>query len=413
MKAGLLFASLPMASATFGKDTYAMSHPFAWKAFMEEYFPTAENMVQSNSTSTCVEWAKLCMDDGHMTACSGPQGNFQIHSVGAYKRDAGEKPMEQLEAEFSQAMGNMKQYDPYFEYHMAMLTEDLDSYVSAFDSGSVPYFASTWTDPSSKKQYKSVLVQTPGSLASGAGSLLNIELLGASSMLLEARSGLHQHELPRASSEALAAAQSHLAAAPRKFGANGKPVVAKVHRSFASSDLSRDSSYFESALQGSKDYETKTAAGKVYGGKMVIGDTTEVRYVEPSAVTQGPVSVAAWEEYQVKLHNTCFDTDQNEGFDRLADNHIGHALGSISLDKYIKGQKAAGLPYRFYGGGGGASGGSSFMFYMYAANGWGCQVIGSCKDSSLCPSASPGGYDMCTQGIKGHCSKDGAADVTV
>merc|ERR1719174_462365 len=177
MKAVLLFSSLAMASAHFGKDTYAMSHPFAWKAFMETYFPTAENMVESNSTSNCVEWVKLCMDDGHMTSCSGPQGNFQLHSVGAYKRDAGEKSMEQLEAEFTQSMGNMKQYDPYFEYHMAMLTEDLDSYVSAFDSGSVPYFASTFTDPASKKQYNSVLVQTPGSLAPGAGSLLNIELL--------------------------------------------------------------------------------------------------------------------------------------------------------------------------------------------------------------------------------------------
>merc|ERR1712232_43837 len=129
--------------------------------------------------------------------------------------------------------------------------------------------------------------------------------------------------------------------------------------------------------------------------------------------TQGPTSVAAWEDYQVKLHNTCFDSDHNDGFDRLADNHFGHALGggpsgsSMPLDNYIKGQKAAGLPYRFYGGG------MNTFLYMYAPNGWGCQVIGQCSDSSLCPSGSPGGYDMCTQGIKGHCSTDGAAMVTV
>jgi hypothetical protein len=59
MKSALV-ASLPMlAAAGIGKDTYAMSHPFAYKEFMETYFPTAENMVQANSTDSCVEWVKL------------------------------------------------------------------------------------------------------------------------------------------------------------------------------------------------------------------------------------------------------------------------------------------------------------------------------------------------------------------
>jgi hypothetical protein len=157
--------------------------------------------------------------------------------------------------------------------------------------------------------------------------------------------------------------------------------------------------------------------GKVYTGKIQSGDIVEFRYVQPSAETQGPTSVAAWEEYQVKLHNTCFNSDQNEGFDRLADNHLGYELGggassgtSIPLDDYIKGQKAAGLPYRFYGG---LPGGRAVFLYLYAPNGWGIQVIGQCSDASLCPSENPGGYDMCTQGIKGHCSTDGAAVVTV
>ena len=55
----LLGLGLPSALAAartgaLGKSTYAMSHPFAWKAFMENYFPTAENMVQTNSTTKCV-----------------------------------------------------------------------------------------------------------------------------------------------------------------------------------------------------------------------------------------------------------------------------------------------------------------------------------------------------------------------
>lgn len=161
-----------------------MSHPFAWKDFMESYFPTFEFIAQENSTDTCNEWVKLCIDDGHTTSCSGPTGNFQVHAVGAYLRDSGDKGMEQLEVEFTQAMGDLEHYDPYFDYHLAFLTEDLDAYVKSFDNGGVPYFASSFTDVVTNVQYKSVLIQTPGSLAAGAKSMVNIEILGASSMLL-------------------------------------------------------------------------------------------------------------------------------------------------------------------------------------------------------------------------------------
>jgi hypothetical protein len=404
MKMSMFFVALPMASAAFGKDTYAMSHPFAWKEFMEEYFPTAENLVVSNNTDTCVEWVKLCIDDGHMTACSGPQGNFQMHAVGAYERDSGAKSMEQLETEFTQSMGDMSQYSPFFDYNMALLTTDLDYYITAFDNGGIPYFASTFVDEVTDAKYNSVLVQTPGSLASGSSSMVNIELLASSSSLLEARSELHQHAVPRASSTALEGARAHLAAAPRSLSGDGKPVVAKVHRSFASSDTSRDVTYFKDVLQGEM-----TCSGNVCSGKMLSSDVVEFRYAQATSDFQGPMSVAEWESYQVSLHNTCFDSPNNDGFDRLADNHWGHELGrGAALDKYINGQKAAGLPYRFYGG---LGHGVQFL-YIYGPNGWGCQVIGTCTDSSLCPSGT-GGYDMCTQGIKGHCSKDGSSDLAV
>jgi len=304
------------------------------------------------------------------------------------------------ELDFSQSMGDMKSYDPYFESHTAFLTADLNHYISAFDSGGVPYFASTFTDPATNTQYQSVLVQTPGSLAPGAKSLLNIELLGTSAVLRG-----QPHSIPRASSAALAVSHAHLQAAPRQVSADGKPVLTKIHKSFASSDLARDVKYFENVLQGKKDSETNTAAASVYTGKMISSDTVTFRYVQPSSETQGPVSLSEWEAYQVNLHNTCFNSAANDGFDRLADNHWGHELGGLSLDAYIKGQKAAGLPYRFYGG---LPGGRAVFLYIYGANGWGCQVIGQCSDKSLCPSSDPGGYDMCTQGIKGHCNKDGS-----
>lgn len=372
---------------------------------MEEYFPTAENLVVANNTDSCVEWVKLCIDDGHMTGCSGPTGNFQMHAVGAYKRDSGVKSMEQLESEFTQSMGDMSAYSPFFDYNIALLTTDLDHYITAFDNGGIKYFASTFEDEATDAKYNSVLVQTPGSLASGSYSMVNIELLASSSSLLESRADLYKHSVPRASSEALAAARAHLSAAPRNLSEDGKPVVAKVHRSFSSSDTSRDATYFQDVLQG-----TIACDGGVCSGKMLSSDVVEFRYVQASTDFQGPLTVAEWEEYQVSLHDGCFDSANNDGFDRLADNHWGHELGhGAAIDAYIKGQQAAGLPYRFYSG----MGRGIQFFYMYAPNGWGCQIIGSCTDSSLCPSSSTGGYDMCTQGITGHCSKDQSADLAV
>lgn len=382
----------PSGGGSLGKSTYAMSHPFAYKDFMEQHFPTAENVVQANSTTTCVEWVKLCIDDGHMTSCSGPSGNFQMHAVGAYKRDSGAKSMEDLEADFTKAFGAMDKYDPYFEYHVAFYTTGLDTYISDFKSAGVPHFASTFTDPATKKQYSSVVVQIPGSLNAAAKSIIAIELLGNSS-LLAARADVHRHDLPRASSEGLARAASRLASAPRKYGSNGKPVLSPVHLSFASSDLDRDVKYFEGVLKGTKVFEGSAAGGRVYTGVVKSGDATEVRFMQPSSLTtQGPTSVAQWEKYQSDLHTKCFDSANNQGFDRLADNHFGHNLGGADLTPYITAQKAAGMPYRFYGG---------QFFYLYGPNGWGVQLIGTCTG---CPSS--GGYDMCTQGITGHCRKD-------
>lgn len=384
-------------TGSLGKDTYAMSHPFAFKDFMETHFPTAENMVQANSTQTCVEWVKLCIDDGHMTACSGPSGNFQMHAVGAYKRDSGSKSMEQLEIEYSKAFGTLAKYDPYMEYHMAFLTTGLDTYVSDFKQADIPYFPSTWTDPATQKKYSSILVRVPGSLASGADSIISIELLDSTSTAFVNDTNIHEHKLARASPSGLARAAAKLAAAPRKLASNGKPVIAPIHKSFASSNLTRDVAWFEGVLKGTKVYAGAGADGQVYSGVVQSADVTEVRYVQSSSKTQGPVSIAEWEAYQVDLHNKCFDTANNQGFDRLADNHVGHNMGGAELTAYINAQKATGLPYRFYTG--------KFL-YAYAPNGWGIQLIGGGVPS--CATCSDG-YNMCTQGITGHCNKDGSA----
>ena len=177
----LLSALLPClllisARADVGKSTYAMSHPFAYKAFMETYFPVAENVVEANSTKDCVEWVKLCLD---VKSCSGPSPSItQIHSVGAYERDSGNLTLQELESMFTAALGGMKKYDPFMELTLGLYTADLDSFVKAFEGASpkIAYFPSTFTTAAGKRFY-SIQVQVPGSLDASAGSLLLLELV--------------------------------------------------------------------------------------------------------------------------------------------------------------------------------------------------------------------------------------------
>jgi hypothetical protein len=392
-------------TGTLGKSTYAMSHPFAWKAFMESYFPTAENIVQANSTATCVEWVKLCIDDGDMTSCNGPAGNIQLHSVGAYRRDSGSYTMEQLETQFTASMGGMKKYDPWMEQSVGLFTTDLDYYLNAFKKGNVPYFPSSFTVASTGKTYYTAVVQVPGSLAAGAGSMHLIELISNSSSMLSSQTDLYLHPVPKSSPQSLAAAESRASAAPRQLSSEGKPVLQLLKVSFASTNITRDADFFETVLQGTRMSQTSAAGVKVYSGKLVSTDTTEVVFVQATIDTQGPMTVQQWEQYNAALHTKCIGSGPNgdhtyNGFDRLADNHFGHSMPS-GIDKVVAATKKSGAPYRFYGGG--KQGGS--LFYVYIPNGWGGQFSGSCSN---CPSG--GGYDMCTQGITGSCATDIVSD---
>ena len=362
----IILALVYRAEASVGKSTYAMSHPFAYKAWMEKFLPTAENVVQKNSTATCNEWVKLCIDDGTTPfVCSGPQGNVQLHTVGAYKRDSGTLTMETLEAQFTAALGGMKQYDPFMELHAAFYTSDLDHYVSAFKAASIPTFASTFVQGSTT--YHSLAVQVDGSLQAGVGSLLMLLLVGHSSLLGSA--SLYSQPVPLASAAALGRAKQAEIRPLRsmkstRFGTttgqtSSPPPLTMLHVSWPSSNVTRDATYFEGVLGGVKTSLESSGGITAYTGQLFAGDKVELRWAQSSTKTQGPSSVADWEAYTASLHSQCIPipNPDNQGFDRLADQHIGgHATreaneavanlgaGAGTLDGYITRQKAAKLP---------------------------------------------------------------------
>lgn len=394
----LIFAMATLftcSHATVGKSTYAMTHPFAFRTWMEKYLPYTENVIQKNSTSSCNEWVKLCIDSN---GCS-PQ-TFQIHSVGAYLRDSGSKSMETLESEFTQALGGMGRYDPFMELHTAFYTSDLDGYVAAFQNDSVAYFPSTFQQSGST--YYCVTVQVDGSLKPNTGSLLALTLIGSKSALLPVDPRLHIHDTPRASATSLHRAEEKHRGLPHAAAAAGPASLTPLHISWPTANLEAMVAYFEGTLSGTK-VETTTGNGtQTYYGKLFASDTLELRWEQSAAATQGPTTVKAWEEYTASLHKKCIacPNSDNQGFDRLADQHIGgRNPGGESLSAYIAAQQKAGYSYRVYA----APNGFPDFLYLYGPNGWGYQITGSCGNDC---GSNVVFYDECTQGTTGHCSKD-------
>ena len=89
--AAVVAVGVDARGAGFGKSTYAMSDPLGWRTWMQTYLPTMDlEGFPVNSTDQCVEWAKLCIDDGNLKDCkSVSSSDFQMHAVGAYDRDSG------------------------------------------------------------------------------------------------------------------------------------------------------------------------------------------------------------------------------------------------------------------------------------------------------------------------------------
>ena len=313
--------------------------------------------------------------------------------------------MEDLEAAFTAGLGGMKQYDPWMELHVMFKTANLDAYTTAFQAAGVPTFDSTFVAEDGTKYY-SLLAQVDGSLRVGAGSFILVEIVGAESETLRAADAagtLYRHAAPRASASSLQAATP--SSATTTASTTKPPALTMLHISFPSANLTQDTAYFEDVLGGSKTSSGTANGTKYYTGKLFADDTVELRWAESPVQTQSDLTFADYEKYVTALHSACIPTPNydNQGFDRLADNHIGgHGTGGASLEELIERQIDAKLPYRVYKPPGNM--GNTHFLYLYGPNGWGYQLTGQCSSTKYCSNTVF--YDMCTQGITGHCRSD-------
>ena len=292
------------------------------------------------------------------------------------------------------------------QLHTAFYTSDLDAYITSFKSDSVAYFPSSFTE--NGKTYNCITVQVDGSLKANTGSMLLLTIIGDSSSLLAAETYLYHHDTPRASAAALQRAEllhsnmTHYLTASSAPTPGPAPALTALHISWPTANLDAMVTYFETTLSGTKVSASSANGTSTYYGKLFSSDTVEMRWEQSSKATQGPTTVAGWEAYTAALHKKCIPSPntKNQGFDRLADQHIGgRNPGGESLDTYILAQEKSGYSYRVYS----APQGSPNFLYLYGPNGWGYQITGSC--SKECGSNLVF-YNECTQGTTGHCSTD-------
>mmetsp|Transcript_1409 Transcript_1409/g.1817 ORF Transcript_1409/g.1817 Transcript_1409/m.1817 type:complete len:442 (-) Transcript_1409:64-1389(-) len=154
------------------KTTYTGSQSLVALAFNENYLPVY-NSDDSCPDNTCnctiddvvyvVEQGRCQLNFDSGTSISGtPMEGFGLHIVNCSTNgQPGGMTTAQVEAEFATKFGDMSSYDSFMDYNVALLTSDLDSYVTAFDVDNVTYLPIAFTDQD--EAYCGVLVLVPES----------------------------------------------------------------------------------------------------------------------------------------------------------------------------------------------------------------------------------------------------------
>merc|ERR1719284_129391 len=168
------------------KMTHAASQPRAGKAFMYKYFNVQTPGDEcTNDVCDCSSLGAPDIEQGRVfttreispSGGMSPGNGFGLHlvSVPGHKTTGG-LTVEEVEAHFSEKLGDMSSFDSFMDFNVVFATSSLQSYKSAFDRDGVKYLLGTWSNTAGQ-QYSSLLVQVPG-------SQLLLELVQKTSLVL-------------------------------------------------------------------------------------------------------------------------------------------------------------------------------------------------------------------------------------
>jgi len=336
------------------KDTRACSAKVidSTYAFMMKYFPVEEatddcrNRVCKCGTQARVELSTSTYNrKSNKTAVERRRQTgmgFGLHCVWAPGEDdvrggeTGDYTQEQLEGIFSDKFGDMSTFDIFMDYSTGLFTDDISSFTDSLEEDSVEYLTFTWT--SNRIEYISVLVHPPNT------QIIHEVVAESSSAPRYLLDKAQRHEGPRFSFRFLGG----------KVGAPevGTDLMSSLFVSRASTDISRDQTYFETVFGlSSSNFDTYTGVDpngnsyKVLEVQMSYQATTKYRLVQPADTSSGSFSVSWWETYQNDV-NKKYMTSPTCGWPLLGDNHNAFDwIFGFDQQDFVEGMKEMDMPY--------------------------------------------------------------------
>jgi len=337
------------------KDTRACSEGVidSTYEFMMAYFPVIEAPDDCrNRVCTCGSQARVELSTSSYSRKSNKTAverrrqhtgsGFGLHCVYAAgendvrEGETGSYTQEQLEGIFSNKFGDMSKYDIFMEYSTGLYTTDISSFTDSLEEDSVEYLTFTWT--SNRIEYISVLVHPPNT------QIIHEVVAESSSAPRYLLDKAQRHEGPRFSFRFLGG----------KVGAPevGTDLMSSLFVSRASTDISRDQTYFETVFGlSSSNFDTYTGVDpngnsyKILEVQMSSQATTKYRLVQPADTTSGSFSVSWWENYQTDV-NKKYMTSPTCGWPLLGDNHNAFDwINGFDQKNFVAGMEELKMPY--------------------------------------------------------------------
>ena len=95
----------------------------------------------------------------------GISPGFGVHLVNLSARvTTGGVGLPEVEAAFSERLGDMTAIDDLMDFNVGLFTTDLNKYTTPFAADDVPYLVFTWTDDTTSETWYSAIVHVPGTM---------------------------------------------------------------------------------------------------------------------------------------------------------------------------------------------------------------------------------------------------------
>jgi len=351
------------------KSTYSADDPITGWTFLNKYFPVstptdecANNICECPAEGSTPVWY---IQQGRVYATrsggggggGGHAGNgFGLHLVNVSNHlTTGGLSTAEVEAYFTEKLGDMTVYDSFMDYNVILETSGLAAYKSTFTADGVKFLAGTW-DNTDGTSYTSIIVRVPG-------TQMILELVQATALTYgsdEPQPVVLEQRVPDAALQA-----STLEA----VGTIITPLV--VNRAASSTAMASLEAFYVDGM-GTTMSHSSTSNGVTKKCFLWTGATVHACYTErPDTATSGSWKVKDFEDMLNTVHRNIIGSHPLCGQDKWEDNH--YAIDSQTADTsmiidYI--DKNDPLHYCETN----SQSGSVTLHYVYDPCGWGIQL---------------------------------------